>query len=219
MDLPAFYQYLHDIRQNRSTAVLVEEATRNWTVPDEVAGRLPIAGWSNDWARFRKMHEWVFPVSRWGPSDTDFTFGNDGPAISVIRDKLNIIGDMIPVLYSEDDHNIVVFRVGRDAFIHSIDFDGDDCVGVIPMKWEELLTEERLRSIFDDFSIQCNLGGVFLNDYGLCWRSRAQHDCRRVLKFLSTSQIGPRPDSDPETWSYDDWLRLEMDARDLAMKL
>jgi len=219
MDLPAYYQCRNEIRPYHIPAIVIDEATRNWTVPDEVADRLPIAGWSNDWTQFREMHEWVFPTSRWGPNDADFTFGNDGPAICIVRDQLNIIGDIIPVLYSEDDHNVVIFRVGRDAFIHSIDFDGDDCIGIIPMKWEDLLTEERLRTISDDISIIGNLDGIFFNDYGLCWRSRAHHDCRRVLKFLSTSQIGPRPHSEPETWAYEDWLRLELAARTLAMNL
>lgn len=158
------------------------------------------------------MHSWIYPLSRWGTSDCNFVIGYDGPETLAIRYQLNILGDIIPVLYNENNHNIVIFRVGKDAFIYSQNFDNDDCIGAITLPWDTLMTQNGLDSILRNRSILNNLTDCDISDSGSACQSAARRGFLRIMRLLSTSEIGPKPVGDPEIWSFKDWQRLNRGA-------
>lgn len=218
MDIPEYYWCRGTIRPSYVPPVLVGEALKSWKPPPESLLRALIPGWSNDWTRFRNMHKWVYPVSRWGTSDSCFNLRVDGPDIVFIRHELHILGDIIPVLYNEQDHNKVIFRVGKEAFVYCRDLDGDHCMGAVPLPWGTLLTPEGLKGLLANFSNLDNLTDCDNSDSGAECQSDARRTFLLIMHFLATSEIGPRPIGDPQSWSREDWKDLNSSVMRISVR-
>ena len=102
-----------------------------------------IPGWSSDWSKFSNVHQWIVPYPRWGLLDEIF----DRKAFACVRVRLRLgtLSEIIPVLFDEENHYRVLFRIGNrlyyckskvpyvddsdsedDEFYDDEDFDDDD---------------------------------------------------------------------------------------------
>ncbi|KAL5510927.1 hypothetical protein ACEPAG_4684 [Sanghuangporus baumii] len=146
LDLPLFYAIrqkyqIHEELPVEITHLVITE----WA--DARLERVEIDGWSNDWTRFSRLWDWIPPISRWGPLDRDFLHKTENV---VFRNRLQTVGEMIPVLYRVENHREVVFRIGKRLFYlrtrrrgdHPDDFNTDPMrhIGVLPISYERLLT-------------------------------------------------------------------------------
>ncbi|KAL5513822.1 hypothetical protein ACEPAH_4223 [Sanghuangporus vaninii] len=146
LDLPLFYSIrqkyqIHEELPVEITRLVITE----WT--DTRLGHVEIDGWSNDWTRFSRLWDWILPISRWGPLDRDFLHKTENV---VFRNRLQTVGEMIPVLYRVENHHEMVFRIGKRLFYLRTRRRGDDPddfntdpmrhIGVLPIPYESLLT-------------------------------------------------------------------------------
>ncbi|EJD00058.1 uncharacterized protein FOMMEDRAFT_30742 [Fomitiporia mediterranea MF3/22] len=111
-DLPVFYTIRETYKFGDELPPSIrEDVTSDWF--DEQVGKQTFSNWSNDWSQFECLWDWVIPLSRWGPIDKDFF--NTTPSIFA-RNRLQALGDLIPVLYDVTNHKRVVFRNGERMF-------------------------------------------------------------------------------------------------------
>ena len=122
MDLPAIYCYPPDFPDGEVSQRLLEECTEYWNEGSPLRDHPHIPGWSNDWSRFQFLNRWAYPSPRWGYRDPLMKMDeSDETTAARIRYQLSVLGDLKPLLYKEDNHSIVIFRVGQRIFVHWLD--------------------------------------------------------------------------------------------------
>ena len=107
-----------------------------------------IDGWSHDWTKFDCIWEWLLPLSRWGALDRDFL---DETVGTIVRHRLQSVGEIIPVLYREDNHHEVLFRIGQRLYYSRrrrewedrADFEMNEMgrLGVLPFSYDQFLVD------------------------------------------------------------------------------
>lgn len=216
MDLPDYYRYRDEIDLDRQKIppAFLEKLVESWKSPSRLTDRLPPNGWSNNWYQFQKICDWMMPTPRWGTSDPDYQFDGTDPVNIRIRNRLGLLGDVYPVLYKEDNHDIVIFVVGERPYIYSYREELDDCIGAISSPLSALFDEGRLNDIYNDRSQWNNLGNAYFYSLSANARASAREWCKIILDHLATGKIGPRPLSNPETWSDDQWNMLHKSYKD-----
>ncbi|TDL19722.1 hypothetical protein BD410DRAFT_841879 [Rickenella mellea] len=118
LDLPLFHQhreYLHN--DDAIPPQIVEQLIHHWRLPGDMIISAP--GWSNDWHQFKNLKHWIMPSLRWGRLDPDFIASDywDYSTVNKIRFSFGFSGEPCPVLYLEDNHDMVIFRVGMRPYI------------------------------------------------------------------------------------------------------
>lgn len=139
-DMPVFYSIRKKFKLRSALPSEVSgQAIRSWC--DQSNGLHPFANWTNDWTQFRAIWGWITPLSRWGNADVDFM---DGTVSTYVRNRLQALSDIIPVVYDTDDHYRIIFRIGEQMFYcRSFDSDRDErlsndfedgiVIGVLPI--------------------------------------------------------------------------------------
>lgn len=211
MELPAFYYFRQDIYEDRIPPACLDEVVEAWKPSPDIERLLPIAGWSNDWSNFENMDEWIQPYSRWGTTDNTFRFDNFSPAILLIRLRLDALGDVIPILYKEDNHEIVLFRIGQRPYIRSISPTEDERFGAVPLPLHQVLDAVVLDGFIEDFSLMDSLRTFRVWDGAVGYQAIIRYICLQILQYLSSPDAGYRPAGEPETWTDDDWIRIHED--------
>ncbi|TDL19711.1 hypothetical protein BD410DRAFT_830161 [Rickenella mellea] len=117
MDLPTFYQFRECIMNDDIPAHLVDQITYSWTLPGD--SKVSAPGWSSDWRSFRNLKQWAMPSLRWGHMDPDMLltrFPPDSP-VNEIRAAYGYLGEPCPVVFQLHNPEIVIFRIGSQAFL------------------------------------------------------------------------------------------------------
>ncbi|TDL25192.1 hypothetical protein BD410DRAFT_826509 [Rickenella mellea] len=131
MKLPLYYEYANAVDQGQLPSPLFHAVTQSWGPVDGQPFTVP--GWSSDWHRFQNIRRWIVPHLRWGGADIHFSYcGNDShftgdeAITTILRHTYNIFGEVHPILYCEDDHDIVIFRVGQRYHLYYWEPDCDE---------------------------------------------------------------------------------------------
>ncbi|TDL27949.1 hypothetical protein BD410DRAFT_799315 [Rickenella mellea] len=208
MDLPLYYSKRDEILAGLLSPTFTNDTIRQWEAAAHDHG-LDTPGWSSGWSSFTNMKAWVTPSLRWGIADPDFACGT---RISEIRRDYMIFGDIIPIRFKEDDHELVDFRVGKRLYLHTV-----PAIGVVedlpewglggcpfpiprPSNSSDVLKNqlEHMRvpmaEPLPDYSIDLQLGSV--KDYDL------------IVGHIAMRKDLPDVDPNPEIWSEDEWKIL-----------
>ncbi|TDL27940.1 hypothetical protein BD410DRAFT_739274 [Rickenella mellea] len=123
MELPVYYEFANAVAEGQLPSALFQDITQSWGLVDGQPFTVP--GWSSDWHRFRNIHRWIVPHLRWGGSDIHFSYGGndshfngDEAITTILRHTYNIVGEAHPILYRENDHDTVIFRVGQRYYLY-----------------------------------------------------------------------------------------------------
>lgn len=74
----------------------------------------------------------------------------------VIRHDIGLLGDVIPLMYNENNHSVVIFKVGDRPYINRPDEDGDFNVGAIQQPIQLLSSELMLNVVEGDLDLRTN---------------------------------------------------------------
>ncbi|TDL27932.1 hypothetical protein BD410DRAFT_799302 [Rickenella mellea] len=123
MKLPVYYEFANAVAQSQLPFPLFQGIPQSWGLVDGQPFTVP--GWSSNWHRFRNIHRWIVPHLRWGGSDLHFSYGGndshfngDEAITTILRHTYNIVGEAHPILYRENDHDTVIFRVGQRYYLY-----------------------------------------------------------------------------------------------------
>lgn len=216
MELPHRYELCGATSQDVREAILTS-ASHAWISNTPVPH---VPGWSSDWSSFRKTAEWISVFARWGVLDmfTDYELIS-----SRIRTRLGTLGEIIPVMYDEETHHRVLFRIGdrmyycksRNSdieYAYDQDFecvDYEDVLGILPITFTRFLGLDAasLQDIISDRRTQCNLYRTennFIDGRSYC--QTRLHD--RIRKSV-TEQYGEYPgDEVLEAWTEEEWTAM-----------
>ncbi|TDL19730.1 hypothetical protein BD410DRAFT_791883 [Rickenella mellea] len=116
MDLPLLYQF-RECMNDDIPAHVVDQITSSWKFSGDV--QLSAPGWSNDWHSFRNLKRWAMPSFRWGAMDPNMPLTRDLPEslVNEIRIGYGYLGEPCPVAFLQGNHDVVIFRMGSQAFI------------------------------------------------------------------------------------------------------
>ena len=210
MDLPAFYSCPSALPNGEVSQRLLEECTEYWNEGSPLRDHPHIPGWSSDWPRFQHLNRWVYPSPRWGYRDPHTVVDwNDETTAASIRYQLDVLGDLKPLLYKEEDHSTVVFRVGQRLFVHRLDLE-DYCdilsaismplrdvvrVGIDKAVWESRRRED-LSRVFGN-SVDYELS--FFSD-PLCEIERFKNDFEKEGQSMTRSVM--------QVWDDEKWIEV-----------
>ncbi|TDL19708.1 hypothetical protein BD410DRAFT_726828 [Rickenella mellea] len=117
MDLPPYYLFRECLMNDDIPAHIVDQLTYSWKLPADVNFSAP--GWSSDWHSFRNLKRWAMPSLRWGHMDPDMLLTRflSHSSVNEIRISYGYLGEPYPVAFLQDDHDVVIFRIGTQAFL------------------------------------------------------------------------------------------------------
>lgn len=208
MNLPFFYEVQrHHTLFDRLAPDVTAQLVSEWQ--DSRIGPCTVGEWTNDWAENRSAWEWITPLPRWGPLDPSY-ITDSGAAI--VRERLQTLGDITPVLYRVANNYEVILRAGQRLYYCRLprddedpdDFEMDDrCIlGVLPVTYDQFLADPRtILQPSSDYDIQRNLrewwrpSGVFL-------RRDIATAAFNILRYLEDKHFDI---AEMETWSDDEW--------------
>ncbi|EJD00057.1 uncharacterized protein FOMMEDRAFT_170114 [Fomitiporia mediterranea MF3/22] len=224
LDLPVFYNIRkeYDLHDGLPSEVS-EELILPWY--DQAHGLEPFGNWSNDWILFQAVWDWITPLSRWGSLDIDFL---NRTASTVARNRLQALGDIIPVVYDIDDHCRVIFRIGEQMFYcRSLDphdeerandesqVEGSIILGNLPIAYSEFLSNPNvILAHASDHATQRNL-----SHWHMPQSISAQASIGNImLAFRDGEEGAPEQNLDNATmegWSNEEWERNYQRAMNL----
>lgn len=230
MDIPLYYKHLGEIAKGRIPAIVLEDTIKLWRASGVTAfAHLLPPSWSSDWAGFKYLKDWLAPSPRWPLQDQDFDV--TGLAVTTLRMKLNVRGDLTPLAfktnaedpYGERRRQIVVFKVGRRLYMTVVSDETDPgesiYYGALPVKFGDTfgtnLLDEFVRTRAWD-----NLTYHRFEDQALlrvCNQARAT---QQVLNFLEKHpgkllhRRGLLSEDNPELWNAEEWRMLYEDMQD-----
>ncbi|KAL5510909.1 hypothetical protein ACEPAG_4666 [Sanghuangporus baumii] len=213
LDIPLFYSIRRTYRiYDKLPDEITRRITSRWI--DFRLNNLSLADWSNNWLKFDRIWDWIFPLSRWGPLDEDFVKVNVFDGL-YIRHRFQFLGDVIPVLFGVHNHREVVFRVGQRLFYSRRMRDDEDAnglddflmhslglFGVLPLTYDQYVNQPSsilpsLRNPIIITNISWYFGPI-CND----WRVDMAHGAHRVIQHLKLKGIDT---SSMESWSDEEW--------------
>ncbi|KAL5510908.1 hypothetical protein ACEPAG_4665 [Sanghuangporus baumii] len=207
LDLPYFYELRKDhtlcdqVYRDVSTRI-----TSEWTDPR--VGTLTIGRWSNNWIEFDDIGSWIQPLSRWGPLDRDFL---EESGCTDIRNRLQILGEIIPVLYGTRNHAEVIFRVGQRMYYSLtrrkvddgdlFEFYDDGYLGILPITYDQFVDDPReINFAVSDMRSRTNLAFRCCSDclYKQIVNARVVY---RIIDHQEEKRGAPLESSEIESWS------------------
>lgn len=175
LDLPVDY-YLRDKSRQLNgvtTPEIAVVANQLWMKPFPV--RRDIPGWSNDWASFKGVCHWLPSWPRWGSHDLLYDPATV-PSVRV-RFRLDILGDMIPVLYDEQNQGRIIFRTGERMYVTKYEGDTEDdwdfdefqtpdILGILPFTYSDFMALDvaHIVSVINSRDVQISLAEWFGSD-------------------------------------------------------
>ncbi|TDL19720.1 hypothetical protein BD410DRAFT_791869 [Rickenella mellea] len=222
LDLPIYHQlreYLHN--DIVIPPLIVDDLVRHWQLPEDMS--ISVAGWSSDWHRFKHLRRWIMPSLRWGRLDPEFSAAGFWRYSSVnkIRFSFGFCGEPCPVMYREDDHDIVIFRIGQRPYM-LLERPGQQEHFPIALFRTSLSELPHVLQDLDPGDLHRN-HLVYIRDTGFCntqeWN---QLDCVAhfdyIVQYLTecADPIGFEPN--PKEWTNEQWSTLNVAAREAGFK-
>jgi len=224
--LPRCYYFPDEIYEGHVPTAVLEETLNKW---DCIHGFRKVnapPGWSSDWRRHTSMQNWVLPFPRWRTLEVDRVsediYGVHEAWNRVIQSRLGD-GDIIPIMYHEDNNDFIVFRIADTSRIYCFlrgppmieeghiirplpysvqDFSNPDVIGEV---WRHRWVSGPLRSRDEDFAatilLSSNQGHSDLLDYLKTVPGRQELLDRSLL-------------DDMRTWPMEDRREMLTKARD-----
>ena len=224
MRIPSFYNsdrsQLFDEDDALIPRCVVEESMQYWrscysplVIPE---------GWSNDWENNEFLQEWLAPKSLWGI--TDYDLSGESYWIILIRTRLMILGDIIPVIYYKESHDFVIFRVGnRGYYFCDMMDDADDLyhIGSLLIDFERPLDPWYLNEVANN-----RRRGDLDFRFGDVGMRRFRSHCITTSWLLEYVKTDEGKDlkrrwsisDNPKEWGFDDWKRLKQGCRELEVR-
>ncbi len=219
MDLPHCYHFPDKIREGAVPAIVLEEAIDRWDKASAFPKIDPPPGWSSDWKQNRSIHNWVFPFPRWRTLAVDQEFHYQETWIRILQSTLGH-GDIIPVLYHKDNHDLVIFRIAARLyyFLRGPPLDEHEHrIRALPFSVQDLSNPYNLAHLWRS---RWRNGSLSNRDDSpaLILLSRTQ-ECLSVLDYLKTDsgrkQLSELSLSDDlNSWSLDERRKIYRKARD-----
>lgn len=212
----------------KNTPEITALANRLWKEPFTIRRQIP--GWSDDWSNFKGIWHWLPSWPRWGPHDLLHDPG-DIPSLRA-RTRLYILGDMIPVLYNEQNQGRVLFRSGERIYLTKYEgdtnddwdfdeFQSRDILGMLPITYSEFLAQDasHLLSMINSRDAQTKL----VHWYGADAIMIAQYQLSLSAFWIRSyfcKKYGSPPDFHVmESWSKEEWGEHGNRAKDANGKL
>ena len=169
LELPLVYEIPNYLSREVLSEELVEGAIRPWHNGQQVPH---VPGWSSDWTRFKNVHHWMLQFPRWGLLDRLYDYEN--LICARVRLRLGTLADIIPVMYDEDNHFRVIFRIANRIYYCKSkrrldvagdgddDFDGvpyPDILGILPITYSQFMESDAqtITDTISDFRSQRNI--------------------------------------------------------------
>ncbi len=140
MNLPYCY-YRPDVNHVKTVPpIVLEEVLRGWDKAYTFPKVVPPPGWSSDWRRNSKIRHWVLPFPRWRALSVDQEFHIYETSNRIVRAKIGSHGDIVPIMYSENKHDFVIFKIGQRIY----SFNKPDAEDDEPRIWTLSYSEQDL---------------------------------------------------------------------------
>ncbi|TDL19701.1 hypothetical protein BD410DRAFT_401770 [Rickenella mellea] len=225
MDLPPFYQFreclLDCALEEDIPKVVEEELVRPWQLPCGTDIVVP-EGWSNDWQNFKNRNKWFIPCLRWGYQDIDLTRYMHKSVPNVLRFFHGILGEPYPILFLENNHDVVIFRVGLQVYWFCDSETGlwerstmarfrhPQALRELPNILQDIdvatleYYDDQHRFIYYNWTGDRSPGQMHHYNSACCYD--------RILQYVAESEELPCLDPDPTKWTEDEWEKLDLKA-------
>lgn len=218
MDLPHCYFVPDKIREGTVPGLVLEESIDRWDNDVAFSKIVPPPGWSSDWKNNRSIQNWVFSFPRWRTLSVDQAFHYDETWTRMLQFRLGN-GDIIPIMYHEDNHDFVIFRIANRVyhFLRGPPLDEDlHRIMALPFSAQDLSSPNSLTHLWNERWRNGPLCNHSEDSPALSFLRRTE-ECLTVLDYLKTDsgrqQLTELSLSDDmRTWSLDDRRKMYMEA-------
>ncbi|KAH8112801.1 hypothetical protein DFH11DRAFT_1705942 [Phellopilus nigrolimitatus] len=185
---------------------VVDEALLLWSGPD-----VNIAGWSNDWSRFKYLANWMMPPPVWGLAQPKLQEGATGS--HYVRTCLRNLGDIVPVLYKESCHDILIFRAGQRLFILYGSYEEETVyINALRLPVDQIFNAHRVQEALESTFQRSNLHGR-LSDEVLDLYERLAEIAFRIGRFMERTGRGKLVGAVSNAWSDSEWTNLWLEIQ------
>lgn len=213
MDLEEYYGHLVDVRTGTLPQALATKAIGTW-LPRYERG-LPSPVWSQEWANYEHVEEWISPWSGWLVTDFSFRRNKIGRGIARAYRTLGTKGIIIPVAYKvctlewNTESEQVLVRIGKRLYIVYSTDDVAEPVGIValPASFDDTFDSHTLQEFCANRN---NWLHFWLGDGGEYGLGGSAEIVDEVFSFLETHpQALSSFEPNPEKWTNEEWSSLQ----------